>query len=204
MTRVSPLRGPLRKLLRDLEDAGVRSAVLGGIAVSARTDPRFTRDIALAVAVENDTEAEALVRYLVRSGYQLQATLEQGPTGRLVSARLTRPDSPEVFVDLLFASSGIEAEIVAESDEIDVFEGVTVRVASVGHLIATKLLSRSEERLQDTQDTQDLVSLTRVATVEDIARARAAIALMEACGFARGRDLARDLAELCERFGVEE
>ena len=34
-------------------------ALIGGLAVSARTEPRFTRDADLAVAVTSDAEAEA-------------------------------------------------------------------------------------------------------------------------------------------------
>ena len=33
-------------------------ALVGGLAVSARTEPRFTRDIDIVVAVEDDTRAE--------------------------------------------------------------------------------------------------------------------------------------------------
>ena len=34
-------------------------AVVGGLAVSARTEPRFTRDVDVAVAVANEAAAEA-------------------------------------------------------------------------------------------------------------------------------------------------
>jgi hypothetical protein len=44
--------------------AGVRCALVGGLAVSARTEPRFTRDADLAVAVASDAEAESLIRAL--------------------------------------------------------------------------------------------------------------------------------------------
>jgi hypothetical protein len=48
----------------DLETAGVRFALIGGLAVSARVEPRFTRDLDFAVAVEGDADAEALVGFL--------------------------------------------------------------------------------------------------------------------------------------------
>jgi hypothetical protein len=38
-----------------------RFALVGGLAVSVRAEVRFTRDVDLAVAVENDAEAESLV-----------------------------------------------------------------------------------------------------------------------------------------------
>ncbi len=34
-------------------------ALVGGLAVSARSEPRFTRDIDLAVAVDGDQQAES-------------------------------------------------------------------------------------------------------------------------------------------------
>ena len=49
-----PPRVGLRQVARDLERAGCRWALLGGLAVSVRAEPRFTRDIDLAVAVESD------------------------------------------------------------------------------------------------------------------------------------------------------
>jgi hypothetical protein len=53
----------------ELERAGKRFALVGGLAVSARTEPRFTRDVDLAVQVDSDAEAEALARELMGSGF---------------------------------------------------------------------------------------------------------------------------------------
>jgi hypothetical protein len=39
-------------------------ALVGGLAVSVRTEPRFTRDVDLAVAVFDDNEAEALIHFI--------------------------------------------------------------------------------------------------------------------------------------------
>jgi hypothetical protein len=40
-----------------LEHAGARWALIGGLAVSTRIEPRFTRDIDLAVSVPDDASA---------------------------------------------------------------------------------------------------------------------------------------------------
>lgn len=45
-------------------NAHIPFALVGGLAVSARTEPRFTRDADLAVALASDAEAEALIREL--------------------------------------------------------------------------------------------------------------------------------------------
>ena len=60
-----------------LEGLGVGHALVGGFAVSARAEPRFTRDVDLAVAVENDDAAEEVVRSLVERGYQVLAAVER-------------------------------------------------------------------------------------------------------------------------------
>lgn len=44
----------LRRVASDLDARGVRWALVGGFAVSARTEPRFTRDVDVAVLVEDD------------------------------------------------------------------------------------------------------------------------------------------------------
>ena len=81
----------LRKTLKDLSDSGTDCAVVGGLAVSVRVDPRFTRDVDLAVAVTSDEEAEQVVGALIQSGYHLRYLLEQTETGRLATARLVTP-----------------------------------------------------------------------------------------------------------------
>lgn len=103
-----------------------------------------------------------------------------------------------MLCDLLFASSGIEPEIVANASQLTLFEGCAAPVASVGHLIAVKLLARSARRLQDDLD---LDALARVATESDLATARAAIALITARGFARDKNLEAEFADWRARTG---
>ena len=54
-----------------------RFALVGGVAVSAQAEPRFTRDADLAVAVASDAQAERLVRALRAGGYRAEALVEQ-------------------------------------------------------------------------------------------------------------------------------
>jgi Nucleotidyl transferase AbiEii toxin, Type IV TA system len=51
----------LRQAASDLEAIGARWAVIGGLAVAFRAEPRFTKDVDLAVAVADDQEAEGIV-----------------------------------------------------------------------------------------------------------------------------------------------
>src|SRR5437867_11637583 len=140
---VNRLERALRGLSTDLNSLGVSWALVGGLAVSARTEPRFTRDVDLAVAVPDDRQAEELIHHVVRRGYTVLATMEQEATQRLATVRLAPAGemSEGVVVDLLFASSGIEQEIAAEAQPLAIFEGVNAPVARLGHLLALKVLA---------------------------------------------------------------
>jgi hypothetical protein len=98
--------------------------LVGGLAVSARAEPRFTRDLDLAVAAVDDSAAEGLVHRLLQTGYQVLATVEQDFTHRLATARLLPPGetSDGIVADLLFASSGIEPELVADERPQDLMD----------------------------------------------------------------------------------
>lgn len=71
-------------------------------------------------------------------------------------------------------------------------------MASVGHLIAVKLLARSPQRLQDEVD---LDALGRVASGADLDEARAAVRLITTRGFARDKHLEREFDEWRQHLG---
>lgn len=195
----SPRRAPLTDLsaalgvvMAEAKRLSVQVALVGGLAVSVRTEPRFTRDIDMAVGVGSDSEAERFVGAMVSDGHELVATVEQEAVGRLAMARLRLVDGSPV--DLLFASSGIEPEVVAGAEELEILPGITVPVASLGHLIAVKLLARDD--VARPHDVADLRRLLEVAGPEELVAARAALAAITDRGFHRGRDLPGDLAAL--------
>lgn len=177
-----------------LTDCDKTFALVGGFAVSARTEPRLTRDADLAVAVSSDREAEALLASLRLVGYRVSTVVEHEPTGRLATARLVHVDAPELVTDLLFASCGIEPEVVAGADTLAILAGLELPVASVGHLIAMKLLARDDRHRP--ADADDLAHLGRVASEQDWRVAADAVHLIGARGFDRGRDLAASLTRL--------
>lgn len=163
--------------------------------MSVRATARFTRDVDIVVAVSGDAEAEALCRSLLGEGYRVLAQLEQEETNRLATVRLVSPgDAAGVIVDLLFASCGIEPEIVAAAEQIALEPGLTVPVARREHLIAMKVLARNDRRRP--QDYDDLRSMIARATPEEMARARDAIALIQTRGAHRGKDLAAEFDSL--------
>ncbi len=74
------LKDVLRSVASELH--GEAWALIGGMAISARLEPRFTRDIDLAVAVPDDKEAESLVSRFLRQGFSVHMLLEQETTSR--------------------------------------------------------------------------------------------------------------------------
>lgn len=192
---MTALEKALRQISADLTATRHPFALIGGLAVSARTEPRFTRDADIAVAVASDAEAEAVIRMVRRAGYEIEAIIEQDAVGRLATARLRRslePTSP--VIDLLFASSGIEQEIVAGADEIELLPRLMIRVATIGHLIALKVLARDD--VTRPQDAGDLRALLRTASALDVSQARSALRLVADRGYDRGRDLPTELEKL--------
>lgn len=184
----------LARIAADLTAHRVGHAVVGGHAVSARTEPRFTRDLDVAVAVENDAQAEALVQSLAARGYRVVALIEQESTGRLATVRLEHGSSPGVIVDLLFATAGIEPELVAAATPLQLVAELELPVATVGHLLALKTLSFDDQRRP--QDRMDILALLRGASAADLATADQALSLITARGFDRGRDLPGLFAQL--------
>lgn len=173
---------------------GERFAMVGGFAVSARTVPRFTADLDFAVAVATDAQAEALIYRLSNAGFIPETILERKEQNQIATARL-RQSSRSPIVDLLFATCGIESEVVEDAEPLRVL-GHTLSVARTGHLIAMKLVSRDDKRRP--MDQQDLINLARVADAGEWRRAEMAVRLIEDRGFERKRDLLRALAELHE------
>jgi hypothetical protein len=189
----SPLLDVLRRAGEELERRDLPWALVGGLAVSIRAEPRFTRDVDVAVGVADDLAAEALVADLRARGYGLEKTLEQVALGRLATVRLTPPGSHAagIVLDLLFASSGVEEDVCQAAECLEVVPGLSVPVARAGHLVAMKLLSRADHRLQGEID---LRNLAVVLTPADIELARRAVTRIEAVGANRGRHLVADLA----------
>jgi predicted nucleotidyltransferase len=197
---LSRLERALRRASRDLDELHRRWALVGALAVSARTEPRFTRDIDVAIMVTGDDDAESLVRELQQRGYRVHAIVEQEASGRLATARLLLDEEGEagIVLDALFASSGIEVEVVDAAETIDVLTGFRVPVACMGHLIALKVLAMDDRTRP--HDRVDVVALLAEASSADLTTARTALALIAERGFHRQKDLAGELERLLRAY----
>lgn len=191
MTEAVPLTrllAVLRHTATALDAQQQHWALVGGLAVSVRCEPRFTRDVDLVVDVPDDSTAERLISNLLAGGFTLHLSLEHHALKRLAAVRLIPPGESEdgIVVDLLFASSGIEAEICRDAGRLELPGGVSVPVAQAGHLIAMKLLAVAPDRPQDAVDLQ---ALRAQLTPHDRERARAAVQQIEQMGANRSKRL---------------
>ncbi len=198
---MNPIEAALRRIATDLTAAGRRWAIIGGLAVSARAEPRTTRDVDVAVAVADDADAEALVFELQSGGYRVLAAVEQTGVGRLSTTRLATPGAGPrgVVVDLLFASSGIEPEIVGAAELLEILPGLHAPIARIGHLLAMKVLARDDR--QRPQDWDDIRALLDEASAADVEEARRAVALIAQRGYHRGRPLGEQLEQILRERG---
>jgi Nucleotidyl transferase AbiEii toxin, Type IV TA system len=200
-TPLTSLETAVRQIARALDQAGRTWALVGGLAVSARAEPRTTRDVDIAVAVLDDQDAESLVFALQAVGYDVTGAIEQDTAGRLATVRLQvvgEKRKKGIVVDLLFASSGVEGEIASAAERLQILPGLDVPVALTGHLIALKVLSRDDVRRP--RDAEDLRGLLVAASPRDLKFASDLLRLVTRRGFHRGKvledELDRAIAEL--------
>lgn len=198
------LASALRQVASDLDEVEAEWALVGGLAVSARAEPRTTRDIDIAVVVADDAAAEQLTFALVQRGYVVLATVEQKRLSRLATVRLQPParSAHGPIVDLLFCSSSIELETVRSAEKIEAFPSLQVPVATIPHLIAMKVLARDDRRRP--QDWDDLRALLAEATREEVQRSRELLAIIERRGASRGRDLLPSFESLLAEHGSKQ
>lgn len=145
----------------------------------------------IAVAVSGDAEMEELISSLGEAGYRVIATVEQEALGRLGMVRLLSPAG--FVVDLLCASCGIEAEIVAAATPVE-FKGIgPIPVARAEDLLAMKLLSARVGRERDWSDARGLVQINPDL---DLKLVRDQLELITSRGYSRHEDLPAKLERL--------
>jgi hypothetical protein len=168
-----------------------RFALVGGLAVSFRAEVRFTRDVDLAVIVSDDNDFEMLLFHLRTQNYFPLATVEHTQQNRLATARMQ--SSLGIVIDLMAASCGLESEVVDRATLIEM-EGVGwLPVARSEELLAMKVLSMSEKRLQDRIDARNLILYSEDLDLDVV---RHNLNLITARGFHRHEDLEAKLAAL--------
>lgn len=193
----------LSALAADLDEIGRPWALVGALALGVHARPRATLDADIVLVVRDDTDANDFAKALQARAY---IVLEAGvhPTlGHITSVRVVSPvrASGRQVVDFMFDTTGIEQEIAAAAKRLAVTRGLTVPVATRGHLIAMKVLSQGSDRPQDRADLQQLLQR---ATDADLEQARAALRLISERKHDRGKDLLGILEAAVADFGPPE
>lgn len=194
-----------RRITQDLAEADAKFAVVGGLAIAIRAEPRFTRDIDLALAVADDPQAERILRTLILKGYRPLAEMDRNDRPRLATMRMIPPghtldeiDRGEAtIIDLLFACCGIEEEVVATAEPLVVVADVIAPVAQIPHLLAMKCLSHGKHRPLDLVDIQSLILR---ATIVELSEARRLVKLIESRRFNDRRPLSTEFERYIKRF----
>ena len=186
----------LGELVAVLNVQGMPYAVVGGLAASALGEARFTRDIDVAIRVNGDEEAAHCIHRLVQTGYVVVATVEQEATHRLATARLRHPDG--VVCDLIFATCGIESEVIATAQRVELFPGKWVTTATAESMVAMKVLSATSKRPRDLGDLQ---AILRANPTLDKVRVASLLQTIAVRGYSRGQDLAEKWRTLRSELG---
>jgi Nucleotidyl transferase AbiEii toxin, Type IV TA system len=196
---VTRLQKALIRLDTDLRALGLQWALVGGFAVVLRAEPRSTRDLDIVLATLGDRQTDDAVLGLRSRGYTDHPTkpMLMRKDGRLFGVRLVSPilgddQEEETIVDLLLGCSGVEAEIIAAADLLEVLPNVLIPVAQPEHLIAMKVLAGRP------QDLEDVRSLLRESDFAVLQSARQTLQLIEERGFNEDKDLLVELGKLMD------
>ena len=165
-----------------LQSRAIPFAVIDGLAVSFRGQPRMTVDVDLVIKAEIDA-ALRLVETLETTPFEpLFAGVEDVVTSAFILPLRHRMTG--VRLDVAIGMSGFEQDAVQRATPVDV-RGVAVPVATVEDLLVMKALAG---RPQDDQDIQGLVAAAKAPI--DWARC---LAVAEALGSAIDLDIAARL-----------
>ncbi len=185
---MTDLIAALTAVAASLDELEASWAVVGGLAVAVHGEPRFTRDVDLAVAVADDAEVDRLIFALHGLRYRIGSVFEHQPTGRVATIRLIPPGpDTNLLVDLLFLSSGIEDQITSMAEDVELIPGLVLPVVRAGHLAAMKALAFDPDTRP--KDFADLRSILGTCSEEERALAFEAVSLIEQRGFNRDKDL---------------
>jgi predicted nucleotidyltransferase len=157
----------IERVLRALEQSGVRSLVVGGVAVVLHGHPRFTADLDLAIALE-PANVHAAFAALASLGYRprvpvsAEAFAAPEERRRLIAEKsltvlsFASPELPMTEVDV-FADPPFAFEETWQRATVVALGDLRVRVASIRDVIAMK------RRVGRAKDLEDVAALERLA-----------------------------------------
>jgi predicted nucleotidyltransferase len=160
---VDGLRTPLSALMRWFESAGLRAAIIGGVAASLRGKPRLTKDID---AVVLDADAEVLIAGAARFGF-VPRIPDAAAFAHRTRMLLLHYQEGNVDIDISLGALPFEEEVIDRSTLVDIGDGVRVRLASSEDLVIMKAVAG---RGRDVTDIENIVLANANLDVDRIRR----------------------------------
>ncbi len=137
-------------LQQRLREAGVASAVIGGVAVGIWGEPRTTRDVDLKILLKR-ADAPRLLEIITPAYTPLQAD----PLAALTrNGVLFVQDALATRLDLLLTDTSFDAKAIHRAQKIELQPGLTAQVCSPEDLIIYKLISI---RPRDHSDAESII-----------------------------------------------
>lgn len=123
------------KLVLELQQRGVRYALIGGVAMAFHAQARFTRDIDFLVEPKH---LEDLREILATAGYVESASPWTFSNGLTLHRFLRVVDGDEMMVDLLVAGTPRQRAVIEQALDFESTGTGVVRVATKSDLIWLK------------------------------------------------------------------
>jgi len=142
---VKGLLGALRDIQTFLLESGIPYMVIGGIGNLVWGEPRATLDIDITVSVPG-REVKGFIRQ-VGKRFKILVTDPEGFVRKTHVLPVETEDS--VRVDIILAGLDYEREAIERAVEVEISEGVKVRVCTPEDLIIHKAVSKRERDWQD-------------------------------------------------------
>jgi len=135
----------LVNLQERLRQAGIPSAVIGGVAVGVWGEPRVTRDVDIKVMLTRKDAARLLE--ILTPGYEPLIT---DPLQSLIrTGILFAQDGTGTRLDLLLSDTAFDAETIQRAKLVELEPGLMARVCSPEDLIIYKLISTRQRDYED-------------------------------------------------------
>lgn len=140
----------IQTLQQRLDEAGIPSMVIGGVAVGTWGDPRVTRDVDLKVLLGRQ-DADRLLALLSPDYVSL---LPDPYLALRKQAVLFVEDHAGVRLDLLLAETPYDIEAIRRGRDVEVAPDVTIRLCSPEDLIIYKMILT---RPRDHEDARNVI-----------------------------------------------
>jgi hypothetical protein len=138
------------QLQKRLAEAGIASAVIGGLAVAVWGEPRLTRDADVKVSLQR--EQASVLLDLLSPGYTFLSDKPEQTLRRM--GFLFVKDVTGLRLDLLLADTSFDIQAIQRAHSVDIQPDLTITVCTPEDLVLYKMIST---RPRDREDVQGVV-----------------------------------------------